>query len=157
MVADLVLIGSNSQACLAIVQEKVIMGLMKSLGEVKKSCSSVKLATRHVLLIVVISPGGNSSQRAKARVLGVHHCNISHVIMCRKVMDLSNEFQWSLSIWNRRSDVLSLTTKVVMGQITQIGATPTSLGESFESSQFFFLSMLCNMIGSREWMKADQF
>ncbi len=92
MVANLVPIDSNGQACLAIVQEKVIKGLMKSLGEVKKSCSSVKLATRHALLIVVISFGGNSSQRTKARVLGVHHCNISHVIMCWRVMDLSNEF-----------------------------------------------------------------
>lgn len=65
---------------------------MKSLGKVKKSCSSVKLATRHVLLIVVISSRGNSSQKAKARILGVHHCNISHVIMCQRVMDLNNEF-----------------------------------------------------------------
>jgi hypothetical protein len=54
-------------------------------------------------------------------------------------MDLSNEFQWTLSIWSQRFDVLSPTTKVVMGQITQIGATPTSLGESFESNQFIFL------------------
>jgi hypothetical protein len=44
-----------------------------------------------------------------------------------------------------------------MGQITQIGATPTSLGESFESNQFVFLSLLCNAIGFREWMKVDQF
>jgi hypothetical protein len=131
---------------------------MKSLGEVKKSCSSVKLATKHVLLIVVISFGGNSSQKAKAHVLGVHHHNISHAIMCQRVMDLSNEFQWPLSIWSQRFDVLSPTTKiVVMGQITQIVATSTSLGESFESSQIFFMSMLRNVTGSREWMKANRF
>lgn len=61
MVVDLALVRSDSQACLAIVHEKVIKGLMKSLGEVKKSCSSVKLAIRHALLIMVISYGGNSS------------------------------------------------------------------------------------------------
>jgi hypothetical protein len=65
---------------------------MKSLGEVKKSCSSVKLATRHALLIVVISFEGNSPQRAKACVLGVHHHNISHAIKCWRVLDLNNEF-----------------------------------------------------------------
>jgi hypothetical protein len=73
-------------------------------------------------------------------------------------MDLSNEFQWPLSIWSQRFDVLSPTTKiVVMGQITQIVATSTSLGESFESSQIFFMSMLRNVTGSREWMKANRF
>jgi hypothetical protein len=82
MVANLVPIGSHNQARLTIVQEKVIEGLMKSLEEVKKSCSSVQLATRHDLLIMVISFGGNSSHKAKKHVLGVHHRNISHVIMC---------------------------------------------------------------------------
>jgi hypothetical protein len=66
-VANLVFVGSNSQARLAIVQEKVINGLMKSLGEVKKSCSSVKLASKHALLIVVISSGG------------IHHRELKHV------------------------------------------------------------------------------
>jgi hypothetical protein len=77
---------------------RVIKGLMKSLGEVKKSCSSVKLVTKHVLLTTAISFGGNSSQRTKTCALGVHHCNISHVLEHRRVMDLSNEFQWNFLI-----------------------------------------------------------
>jgi hypothetical protein len=42
--------------------------LMKSLGKVKQSCSIVKHATKHILLIVVVSYGGSSSMRSKAHI-----------------------------------------------------------------------------------------
>jgi hypothetical protein len=45
---------------------------MKSLGEVKQSCFTSKLATKHVLLTMVVSFMGSSLMRSKAQVLGVH-------------------------------------------------------------------------------------
>jgi hypothetical protein len=49
------------------VQNEIVVGLVKSLEEVKRSCFVVKLATKDALLIVVVSSNGQStSLRQKA-------------------------------------------------------------------------------------------
>ncbi len=63
------------------VQNEIVVGLVKSLEEVKRPCSAAKLITKHVLLIVVVSSNGqNTSFRQRAHALGVHHRNISYVV-----------------------------------------------------------------------------
>jgi len=57
---------------LITAKDEVINGLMKSLGEVKRPCFTSKLATKHVLLTMVVSFMGSSSMQSKAQVLGVH-------------------------------------------------------------------------------------
>jgi hypothetical protein len=50
---------------LIATQDEVMNGLMKSLGQMKWLCSISKLATKHVLLTIVVSSMGNSSMQCK--------------------------------------------------------------------------------------------
>lgn len=52
--------------------------------------------------------------RKKARLLGVHHRNVSAAILRRKKMDSAERFQWVLSARKVRVDVLSTATKNVV-------------------------------------------
>ncbi len=87
---------------------------MKSLGEVKQSCFTSKLATKHVLLTMVVSFMGSSLMRSKAQVLGVHPQNIGLAVERRRIMNQSGDFLWNLSLRKKRSDVLSPSIKVVI-------------------------------------------
>jgi len=70
------------------MQNEIIVGLVKSLEEVKRPWFATKSATKHVLLIATISSNGQStSLRQKTHVLGVHHCNISYVVQGQRLMD----------------------------------------------------------------------
>ncbi len=99
---------------LIALQDEVISGLMKSLGEVNQLCFTSKLATKHVLLITTISSKGNSSMRFKAQVLGVHPRKIVLAVEQRRIMDQGGEFLWNLSLRKKRSDVLSSFVKVAI-------------------------------------------
>jgi hypothetical protein len=90
----------NIQAFKSIkVKNEIVVGLVKSLEEVKRPCSIAKLATKHVLLTTIVSSDGQSmSLRQRACVLGVQHCNISYEVQRRKLMDCNVVFLWTLSI-----------------------------------------------------------
>jgi len=90
----------NIQAFKSIkVKNEIVVGLVKSLEEVKRPCSIAKLATKHALLTTIVNSNGQSmSLRQRARVLGVHHCNISYEVQRGKLMDCNGVFLWTLSI-----------------------------------------------------------
>ncbi len=54
----------------SIAQEEVIIGIMKSLFEVKRSNSIVKLLIKHVILATTIRFASNSSFKEKTKCLG---------------------------------------------------------------------------------------
>ncbi len=81
------------------MQNEIVVGLVKSLEEVKRPCFVAKLITKHVLLTIVVSFNGqNTSCRQRFCVLGVHHCNISYAMQWRRLMDYNGVFMWTLYI-----------------------------------------------------------
>jgi DNA-binding CsgD family transcriptional regulator len=55
----------------------------------KRPQSITKLTAKHAILMAIMSFGCNSSSREKARMLGLHHHNVSSAIQRIKVMDAS--------------------------------------------------------------------
>jgi hypothetical protein len=74
------LIASSKES---IAQEEVINGIMKSLFEVKRSNSIVKLATKHAIFATTISSASNSSFKKKAKCLG---CSSPKHILCHSMV-----------------------------------------------------------------------
>jgi hypothetical protein len=60
---------------------------------VKNTCTSTKLAIKHVLLIDVVSFSEKClCLKHNACVLGVHHHNMSSTMECRKLIDFNAIF-----------------------------------------------------------------
>jgi hypothetical protein len=70
---------------LALVQQEVLAWVNQSLGKVKQANSNAKLTTKHCILATNISARPTSSTRDIARVLGVHHYNVSNAMERPKV------------------------------------------------------------------------
>jgi hypothetical protein len=77
---------------------EILSGLVQTLGEVKQPRTTAKLATKHAILTAVVSVGNKESLRKKARVLNIHHRNVSAVIERRRKMSSAAKFQWMLSV-----------------------------------------------------------
>jgi hypothetical protein len=54
----------------SLAQEEIIIGIMKSLFEVKRSNLVVKLTIKHAILATIINFASNSSFKEKAKCLG---------------------------------------------------------------------------------------
>jgi hypothetical protein len=63
-----------------IVQQEVLVGMMKTLDENKHSNRGAKLVTKHALLTIVVSAHNSSSRKDIARALGVHCKNIVAIL-----------------------------------------------------------------------------
>ncbi len=88
---------------------------MKALDENKNSNSGVKLATKHELLIIVVSVHNSSSRKDITRTRGVHHRNIVVVLSRRKMINDSGLTLWSLFVRKKRIDeLLKLLKEVVI-------------------------------------------
>jgi hypothetical protein len=94
-----------------VAEQRLLSDLVQSLTEVKRSNTRVKLATKHVILTVVVSTNSKSSLRQKALLLNVHPRNMHKVVECRKLISLSREFLWTLSIHKQRTNVICRATK----------------------------------------------
>jgi hypothetical protein len=82
---------------------------------VKGSNSVAKLVMKHAILTTIVNSNKTwSSWRQIARLLNVHPLNVTKAIQHQKLMNSSREFLWTLSIHNKRSNMLSLATKVVV-------------------------------------------
>lgn len=110
----------------SIAEREILSGLVQSLEEVKQAKNKVELATKHAILTAVVSSGSSGSIRKKARLLGVHHRNVSAAILRRKKMNSRERFQWVLSVRKVRVDVLSNATKnaVVKWWISETRMSP---------------------------------
>jgi predicted component of viral defense system (DUF524 family) len=82
---------------LTIAQQEVLAGANKALKENKQANSGIKLATKHVILNIVVSAHKESSMKTMAKTFGVHVKNITGVVLCHKVIDHSGAFLWCLS------------------------------------------------------------
>jgi len=99
----------------AITQQEVLASVMKALDENQGSNNSVKLAAKHVLLIVVISAHSSSSTKDVAKTLCVHHRNVSAVISRKKLINDNGFALWSLSMKKKRIDgLLELFRKAII-------------------------------------------
>ncbi len=81
----------------------------------KGSNNVAKLVVKHVILIVVMnSDTSKSSYKQTTHLLNVHPQNVAKVVHHQKLMNCSGEFFWTLSICNKRLNMLSPATKVVI-------------------------------------------
>ena len=101
-------------------------GLMQSLDEVKQPKNRAQLVTKHSILTIVVGLGRRGSMRKKARLLGVHHQNVSTAISRRCKMDSTEKFQWVLLLRKVWVDVLNTKTKnfVISWWISQTRMSP---------------------------------
>jgi hypothetical protein len=86
------------QKQVSVEEQEIISGLVQSLHEVKQPRSRTALATKHAILTALISSGSSRSMRKKARLLRVHHRNVSAAVSRRKKMDSVERFEWMLSV-----------------------------------------------------------
>lgn len=109
-----------------IAEKEIMSGLVQSLNEVKQSKSRAQLVTKHAILTAAVGSGRSGSMRKKARLLGVHHRNVSAAISRRCKMDSAEKFHWVLSMRKVRVDVLSTKTKnsVISWWISQTRMSP---------------------------------
>ncbi len=63
---------------ITIAQQEVLVRINKSIKEVRRSNSNVKLASKHCLIYASINVGPSSFMTRIARVLSIHPRNISN-------------------------------------------------------------------------------
>ncbi len=81
----------------------------------KKFNSAAELATKHAILFVVVSSNkSRSSCKQTTCLLNVHPRNVTKVIQCWKLMNFFGKFLWTLSIHDKKSNMLSLATKAMV-------------------------------------------
>jgi phage regulator Rha-like protein len=71
---------------------------MKALNVNRNSTNSVRLATKHAILTIVVNVHSLSSMRDVAKALGIHHKNVLETISRCKVMDDSGFALWFLFV-----------------------------------------------------------
>jgi hypothetical protein len=94
----------------------MVVRVTKVLKENKQADSGVKLATKHVLLTVIVNAHIESSKRVIARTIGVRVRNISSVILQHNVIDSIGGFLWSLSMKEKKSNGILFIAKNVVQQ-----------------------------------------
>jgi hypothetical protein len=69
-----------------LVEKEFIYGLIQLLSEMKRPNNSMKLTTKHVILIVVVSDYSTTSLKHKAQLLNIHPKNIAMAMKCKESM-----------------------------------------------------------------------
>jgi hypothetical protein len=83
---------------LAIAQQEVLVGMRRSLEEIKLVNYGAKLASKHCILEVIVNVRPTSSLKDTTRVLGVHPRNISSAMQRHIVSNDRGDALWSLSV-----------------------------------------------------------
>ena len=99
---------------LAVAQQEILRGVTVRLDEVRSSNSASKLAIKHAILDASILEHGDSSARQVARVLRIHHRNVSKAVVRREVLHAAGDFLFSLSVRTKRVDGLGLDEKQII-------------------------------------------
>jgi hypothetical protein len=86
----------------AIVQQDVLVGVMRALNENHHSNNNVKIATKHALLTTIVSAHNPSSIIDVVKAFGVHHKNINVTILQQKLIDYNGTTLWYLFIRKKR-------------------------------------------------------
>jgi hypothetical protein len=89
-------------------------GLVQLLSEMKRSRSSMKLATKHAILSTIVNDHLTNSLKHKAWFMNIHPRNITMAMKHMESMRSSNLFLWGLSIRSNKSDILAFTTKAII-------------------------------------------
>ena len=97
-------------------REGIVSSLLQSLSEVKTSKTRAQLVTKHAILTAAITNGTRASARQTARLLGVHHRNVTMAANRRATMLSSVHIQWTLSVRKTRSDATSPFVKDIVGE-----------------------------------------
>ena len=96
-------------------REGIVSSLCQSLSEVKTSRTRAQLVTKHAILTAAITNGALGSARRMARLLGVHHQNVTMAASRRATMLSNVHIQWTLSVRQTRSDATSAAVKDIVG------------------------------------------
>ena len=99
---------------LAVAQQEILRGVTIRLNEVRSANSASKLAIKHAILDASILEQGDSSARQVARVLRIHHRNVSKAVVKREVLHTAGDFLFSLSVRTKRVDGLGLDEKRII-------------------------------------------
>lgn len=94
----------------AIAQREILAGVTRASDENRLGQSGVVLATKHALSTAAVSANPSSSARGVAKLLDVHHRNISLAIVRREEIE-DGCFLWTLSIRKRRTDGIPESVK----------------------------------------------
>ncbi len=87
---------------------------MKALDEKWHSNYDVKLATKHTILIIVVSAYNSSSRKDLARALNVHHRNIIVVLSRHTIINDSGLALWSLRMRKRADGLPDLLREAII-------------------------------------------
>ena len=98
----------------AIAQQEILRGVTTRLDEVRNANSASKLAIKHAILDASILDQGDSSARQVARVLRIHHRNVSKAVVRREVLHIAGEFLFSLSVRTKRVDGIAIDEKQII-------------------------------------------
>lgn len=112
----------------AKAQASIVSGLVQSLSEVKNAKTRAQLVSKHAILTAVVSSrsSGSGSARQTARLLNVHHRNVTMAVQRRASMGSSEHIIWTLSVRKQRSDRTSDSVKaeVIAWWIGETRASP---------------------------------
>jgi hypothetical protein len=98
----------------AVAQQEILRGVTIRLDEVRSANSASKLAIKHAILDASILEHGDSSARQVAKVLRIHHRNVSKAVVRREVMHTAGDFLFSLSVRTKRVDGIALDEKQII-------------------------------------------
>jgi hypothetical protein len=98
----------------AVAQQEILRGVTIRLDEVRSANSASKLAIKHAILDASILEQGDSSARQVAKVLRIHHRNVSKAVVRREVMHTAGDFLFSLSVRTKRVDGIALHEKQII-------------------------------------------
>jgi hypothetical protein len=87
---------------IVVATQELVVGVRTSLVETKHANFVAKLVAKHCILTMVISVGA-SSIIAMARVLGVHHQNVSKAIVHQAFTCDTGVPLWTLSVRKKRN------------------------------------------------------
>ena len=98
----------------AVAQQEILRGVSIRLDEVRSANSASKLAIKHAILDASILEQGDSSARQVARVLRIHHRNVSKAVLRREVLYSAGDFLFFLSVRTKRADGIALDEKQII-------------------------------------------
>lgn len=109
-----------------LAEKEIMAGLVQSLSEVKNSKSRAHLVTKHTILTAAVSSMASTSDRQKARLLGVHPRNVRLAVQRRGSMESSDQIAWTLSVRKRRKDATSESVRlaVIAWWVAETRASP---------------------------------
>jgi hypothetical protein len=92
----------------------VVAIVIKVLEGNKQVDSGLQLATKHALLIAIVSAHIEFSKRVIAKTIGVHVRNILSAILWQTVINSIGSFLWSLFMREKKSDGIFFIVKNVV-------------------------------------------